>query len=226
MKYKNTTTIYALLLTGLLSTSAFADKNWEVRVGYGHVGLGDVQKNGNSLTVGGGAVPPLDAGAANNKTLLFDISRRIGDTKWKGRFFGGIPPEATLKVSHTGAGLPPVGTKLGKISYAPAVLSATYDLPKLGKIQPYIGGGINYTIVYNEKDGLLKNVQVSNGVAPVVQIGADMEVAKGWTVGLDVRKIFLDVDATANLGTSTGAPVAVDLQVDPLVVMLSVGKSF
>ena len=220
-----TATISTLILTGLLSTPVFADKNWEVRVGYGHVGLSDVQKNGNSLTLGGNPVVPLDAGAANNVTLLFDISRRIGDTKWKGRFFGGIPPQATLKVSKSAAGLPPVGTELGKISYAPAVLSATYDLPKLGKLQPYIGGGINYTIVYNEKDAGLKKLQVSNGVAPVIQVGVDMEVAKGWTVGLDIKKIFLDVDGTGDFGAG-GPPVKVDLQVDPLVVMLSVGKSF
>ena len=218
--------IVSTLAAGLLTTSAFADSSpkWEARVGFGHVGLSDVQKNGNSLTLGGNAIAPLDAGAANNTTLLFDISRRFG-SKWKGRFFGGIPPVATLKVSKSATGLPPVGTKLGKISYAPAVASVTYDLPKLGKIQPYIGGGINYTIVYNEKDAALKRLQVSNGVAPVLQIGADMEVGKGWTVGLDIKKIYLDVDGKGDFGVG-GPPVKVDLQVDPLVVMLSVGKSF
>ena len=216
--------VSTVLIAGLLSGSVYADSNWEVRVGLGNVGLGDVQKNGNSLTLGGNPVVPLDAGASDNKTLLFDISRRFGD-KWKGRFFGGVPPQATLKVSKSAAGLPPVGTKLGKISYAPAVASVTYDLPTLGKIQPYIGGGVNYTIVYNEKDAALKKLQVSNGVAPVVQIGADMKVGKGWTIGLDIKKIFLDVNGTGDFGVG-GPPVKVDLQVDPLVVFLSVGKSF
>jgi outer membrane protein len=204
------------LVAMVISSASFAG-DWEYRVGYGSVNLGDV--SANSVKLNGGVVPGGDATAANNNTLLFDVSRRLGESKWKARFFGGIPPEATLKGAGALAG---VG-KLGKIKYAPAVLSATYDLPKLGKIQPYIGGGVNYTIVFGEKDLALSNLQVSNGLAPVIQIGADMALANGWSVGLDVRKIYLDVDATAKLGADD---VKVDLQVDPLVVFLSVGKTF
>jgi outer membrane protein len=176
----------------------------------------------SAVVKGGGAVVPgLSAEADDNTTLLFDISRKV-TPRWKVRFFGGFPPETTLKKVGSFAGIPN-GTKLGKVTYAPAVLSATYDLPKIGKIQPYVGGGVNYTLVYNEKDKALNKVKVDNGLGAVVQIGADMDMGNNWTVGLDVRKIFVSVDATA--GSPLG-DVAIDLKLDPTIVWLSVGKTF
>jgi outer membrane protein W len=64
---------------------------------------------------------------------------------------------------------------------------------------------------------------VDNGLGSVVQIGADMDMGNNWTVGLDVRKIFVSVDATA--GSPLG-DVAIDLKLDPTIVWLSVGKTF
>src|SRR3546814_5534786 len=73
----------------------------------------------------------------SNNALTFDFGYIINDN-WNARLIVGIPP--TTKV--TGAGtLPPI--LLGRVQYAPTVLSATYNLPQMGLVRPYVGAGIN-----------------------------------------------------------------------------------
>jgi len=200
----------------LLTSSIFANE-WEYRIGVGQAMFDSSAK----VSSGGNIIPGLSAEADDNTTLLFDISYKISDNL-KARLFGGFPPETTLKKVGDFQVLPD-GTELGKVTYAPAVLSLTYDFTKLGNLQPYIGAGVNYTVVYNEKDLLLNDLAVDNGLGSVIQIGADYDLGNSWTVGLDIRKIFVSVDAKA--GSPLG-DVSVDLELDPLIVFLSFGKKF
>lgn len=202
----------------LLSANAFAG-DWAFRVG-----AGQALFNSSAVIKGGaGVIPGLSSEVEDNtKLLLFDISRKVAP-KWKARFFSGfLPPQTTLKKTGSFAGIPN-GTVLGKVNYAPLMLSATYDLPKLGKIQPYIGGGIKYTFVFNEKDKALNKLNVNNGLGTFVQIGADMNLANNWTVGLDIRKVSVSVDVTA--GSPLG-DVSIKQKLDPTIVFFSVGKTF
>jgi outer membrane protein len=142
--------------------------------------------------------------------------------QWTGRFLIGVPPTTTL--TGTGA-LNGTGT-LGKVTYGPAALTATYRLLDLGPVQPYIGAGLNYTIVFKSKDGFISNLDVKSAFGTVAEIGAEMPLADGWSLGLDVRKIFVKTKADGVLPAMGGAAAHAEVRLDPLVVFASIGKRF
>ena len=154
----------ALLACGVFACSAASAQNspWSVRLGAAHVGF-NTQAD---VFLGGVAVPGANAEASNNTTLGLEIGYSLSP-EWTGRLLLGVPPTTTL--TGTGA-LAGTGT-LGRVTYAPAVLSLTYGLGQWGPIKPYVGAGINYTIVFKSEDGFISNLDVKNAFAPVLQLG-------------------------------------------------------
>ncbi|MFM2055726.1 MAG: outer membrane protein precursor [Pseudomonadota bacterium] len=209
----------ALLAAGLLANTAASAQisPWSVRLGAAHVGFStraDVQVNG-------ALVPGADASASSSTTLGMEVSHDF-TPQWTGRFLIGVPPTTTL--TGTGA-LNGTGT-LGKVTYGPAALTATYRLLDLGPVQPYIGAGLNYTIVFKSKDGFISNLDVKSAFGTVAEIGAEMPLADGWSLGLDVRKIFVKTKADGVLPAMGGAAAHAEVRLDPLVVFASIGKRF
>lgn len=217
MKTKMTTT--GLLAAGLLAaTSASAQTSpWTVRLGAVHVRFSaqaDVQVNG-------APVPGADASASSNNSLGLELSYDIAP-RWTARFLIGVPPTTTL--TGTGA-LASAGT-LGKVKYGPAVLSATYTLLDSGPVRPYIGAGLNYTVVFKSQDGFISNLDVKSAFGTVLQVGAEIPLESGWSIGLDARKIFVKTKADGMLPAFGGAAAHADVRLDPLVVFASIGKRF
>lgn len=216
---KTKTTITCLLAAGLLAaTSASAQSSpWAVRLGGVHVGFSaqaDVQVNGTP-------VPGADASASSNNSLGLEVSYDIAP-RWTARFLIGVPPTTTLAGTGVLAG---TGT-LGKVTYGPAVLSATYTLLDSGPVRPYVGAGLNYTMVFRSRDGFISNFDVKSAFGSVLQLGAEIPLDGGWSIGLDVRKIFVKTKADGVLPALGGATAHADVRLDPLVVFASIGKRF
>lgn len=208
-----------MLAATLASTAARAqdDSPWTVRLGAAHVGFSTRAE----VQVGGAPVPGADASASSNTTLGLELAYDLSP-QWTGRFLIGVPPTTTL--TGTGA-LASAGT-LGKVTYGPAVLSATYRPWTTGPVRPYVGAGLNYTIVFRSEDGFISPLDVKNGLGTVLQIGADIPLDGGWSVGIDARKIFVKTQADGRLPAMGGAVAHADVRLDPLVVFLSVGRRF
>lgn len=190
---------------------------WTMRLGAAHVGF----RTKANVTVNGTPVPGADAKASSNTTLALEVNYDLSP-ELKARFLIGVPPTTTL--TGTGA-LAGTGT-LGKVQYGPAVLSLTYALGQLGPVRPYVGAGINYTIVFKSQDGFISNLDVKNAFGTVLQAGFDVPLDGGWSFGLDARKIFLKTKVTGTLPAMGGAAAAADVRLNPLVIFASVGKRF
>lgn len=190
---------------------------WTVRLGAAHVGFStkaDVQANGS-------VVPGAGASASSNTTLGLELTYDV-TPDWTARLLVGVPPTTTL--TGTGA-LSGTGT-LGKVKYGPAVLSATYNLMTSGPVRPYIGAGLNYTIVFKSEDGFISNLDVKSAFGAVAQVGAEFPLSGGWSLAVDARKIFLKTKADGSLPAMGGARAHAEVRLDPLVVFASVGKRF
>nr|WP_245746940.1 OmpW family outer membrane protein [Paraburkholderia lycopersici] len=111
---------------------------------------------------------------------------------------------------------------LGGVGVLPPTLLLQYHFNNAGKVRPYVGAGINYTLFYN--NGLHaggQSVGIENhSWGPALQFGIDFQVTKKMFVNVDVKKIWMHTDATLG-GTPLGT-----LHIDPIIVGLGVGMKF
>ncbi|WP_451993269.1 OmpW/AlkL family protein [Azospirillum argentinense] len=120
---------------------------------------------------------------------------------------------------------------VGKVSLLPPTLTAQYHFFTKERVSPYVGAGINYTWFYDETaarstnaDGFTTNtVDYKNRFGWALQAGVDVALTGNWSLNLDVKKIFLKTDVTANV---SGVPVTSDVKIDPWLIGIGVGYRF
>lgn len=196
------------------TAAALPDPSWYVRVGLGGV----LFDSGATITSSMGPVTGASAHADNNLTALFEVGYFLYDNIAVS-LTGGYPPTTSLNGAGTATAL---GT-LGKVTYGPATLTAHYHFKNFGPIQPYVGAGLGYAIIFNSASGTVQNLSVNGAPAFVLQAGVDYILARNWAVFFDVKKLFLSVDATGTLG---GMPIAADVKLDPLVLFTGITYRF
>ena len=103
-----------------------------------------------------------------------------------------------------------VGTALGDLDLGhvwvlpPTVLLQYHANPK-GRIRPYVGVGLNYTIFYSVDAGDLSTIDYSNGFGYAFQGGVDIGITETWAFNLDVKKIYINSNLSINGGAVTAA---------------------
>lgn len=190
-----------------------------------HLGPASVQfENGGDVNVGGAVVPNASTRATDNSTLGFELGYDLSP-QFSARLTLGIPP--TTNVEGTGnlsasAGVP---QPLAKVTYGPAVLSATWHPLGRSGFSPYVGAGLNYPIIFKVEDQFLVNVHVQSKVGTAIQIGADYAINEKWGLFVDVKKLFTEVDVSANL--PGGGPAATTTaKLNPLIVHAGLSYRF
>ncbi|MDD1450250.1 outer membrane beta-barrel protein [Sphingomonas sp. H160509] len=110
----------------------------------------------------------------------------------------------------------------------PPTLTAQYHLNPTGKVRPYVGAGVNYTIFWNEKasDGLVAavgptDVRMKDSVGWAAQAGVDIDITPKVFLNLDVK--YIDIETTARLRTTAAGTQRVAISLDPLVFGIGLG---
>ncbi|NVJ98181.1 MAG: OmpW family protein [Alphaproteobacteria bacterium] len=119
-----------------------------------------------------------------------------------------------------------VGTALGDLSLGdtwvlPPTLLMQYHFNTEGKVQPYLGAGINYTFFYNAESGDVANIDYDNGFGFALQAGTDFMLDDNWMFNLDVKKLWLNTDVSINDGGVTA-----DVDLNPWVFGVGFGYRF
>jgi outer membrane protein len=154
---------------------------------------------GTSVSVSNRATPTFDAGYYFTKNIATSLT-------------AGVPPKSTMSGQQAVA---PYGN-LGAVRYGPAVLSAHYHFLGLGALQPYVGAGATYLIVFKKHDAAVQDLMVHNSFSPIARAGADYMFSKRWGVYADWWQTWLVVDAHGALeGT---VPVKAHVRLYPTVV--------
>jgi outer membrane protein len=112
------------------------------------------------------------------------------------------------------------GQRIGSFRHLPPTLLAQYHFLPGAQVDPYVGAGINYT--------LISKVDILNGagrlehdsVGAALQAGVDFRIDSKWSVNLDVKKIQIRSDVDIN-----GAHAS-RVKVDPLLLGVGVGYRF
>jgi outer membrane protein len=112
----------------------------------------------------------------------------------------------------------------------PPTLTLQYHLAPKGKVRPYVGAGVNYTIFYAEDassalEGALgpTKVRMSDSAGYALQAGVDLDIGPRTFLNFDIK--YLDIDTTARLSTSSGTS-RVKISINPLIVGVGVGMRF
>lgn len=118
--------------------------------------------------------------------------------------------------------------KLANTWVLPPTLTVQYHFNPEGKIRPYVGAGINYTIFYATKatPGLESavgktHVGLSDSVGWASQAGADFDLTDRLFVNVDVKYISIKTNAT--LSTTAAGVQRVHVNLDPLVFGIGLG---
>ena len=111
---------------------------------------------------------------------------------------------------------------LGDTWVLPPTLTMQYHFTPDNAFSPYIGAGLNYSMFYGEDTATgFNNLKVEGGLGYALQVGTDYWINDNWGLNLDVKKIFLNVDAELNNGA-----VKADVDLDPWVIGTGISYRF
>lgn len=199
--------IISLLIAATLMTggAAMAEESpWLVRVRAVHIDPAD-----KSDSVGG--VGASDRLHVSDKWIPdVDISYFF-TPNWAAELVLTYPQKHTVTLD---------GASIGTFKHLPPTLTAQYHfLP--GKVfNPYVGAGINYTLI--SKVNLLNNGArlEHDSVGLALQAGVDYRIDERWSINVDVKKLQLRSDVTI------GGVKASRVKVDPVLLGVGVGYRF
>jgi outer membrane protein len=112
--------------------------------------------------------------------------------------------------------------ELGRVNLLPPTLTVAWHFNPQGKIRPYFGAGVNYTLFYNSSlQAGGQDVGIRNhSFGPAFQAGVDVQVTKKVFVNADIKKLFIRTDATLD-----GAPIGT-LKINPWILGVGFGVTF
>lgn len=115
------------------------------------------------------------------------------------------------------------GTNIGTFKHLPPSLLLQYHFNPEGTFRPYVGAGLNYTILGSEKMSALGgDVTLENdSFGGVLQLGFDYKISQNVFFNVDVKKIQIRTDVYHSAAGNIG-----ELKVDPLLWGMGVGYRF
>lgn len=181
----------------------FLDKeNWQFRLRAVDI----VPDEDSSVNIGG------EASVSNSAVPEFDITYFFTEN---------IAAElilATAKHDLTYTG----NVDLGNTMILPPTLTLQYHFTPDQPFSPYLGAGLNYSVFYGaDAASGFTDLDVEGGVGYAMQAGFDYWLNDNWGLNVDVKKIFLNVDATLNNGA-----IRADVDLDPWVIGAGVSYKF
>lgn len=115
----------------------------------------------------------------------------------------------TAKNSALGA-----SADVGSVWVLPPTLTLQYHFTNFDSFKPYLGAGVNYTMYYGEDKGApaITGLDVKNAFGWALQAGVDVPISGRWGWNFDVKKLFVNADASINHGA-----IQADIDLDPWI---------
>ncbi|MER3376623.1 MAG: OmpW family outer membrane protein [Allomuricauda sp.] len=130
---------------------------------------------------------------------------------------------ATTKHDVEAVGTAAGDIDLGHVWLLPPTLTGQYHFTG-GDFVPYLGAGLNLTLFYGVDEGpVADDVDYDTAVGYALQGGFDFMLNDKWFLNLDVKKLFLNTDATVNATRALGATVVADVDINPWIFGFGVG---
>lgn len=228
---KRLSILMVLLMTGFygFSQSSQPAEKWRIRlrgVAVMPQESAEIGVIGGDAKISNSFIPELDFTYFFNKNFAAELI--LGTTRHK--------------VNTVGSDLSAIGASksadvnLGKVWLLPPTLTLQYHYP-VGKFNPYVGAGINYTIFYSADAGpTVKDIKYKDKFAFAAQAGVDYDISDKFFINVDLKKIFLSTTATVDASNLTPAaspqlaPVLgstnADVKIKPWLLGVGLGYKF
>lgn len=141
----------------------------------------------------------------------FDIGYRLSPS-WSLELVATIPQEHDVNLKGVG--------EIGSFKHLPPTLLLQYRPQVSDLVQPYIGAGVNYTLIFDDDLAGGAAGLESYSIGPAGQIGVDVKVADRWSVNVDVKHMLLRTDVSV-----AGTEVA-EARLDPWLFSLGLVYAF
>lgn len=187
-----------------------------LRLGYGLV---QYETSGRA-SVFGTPVDNARIAFGEHSSTILEAGWRFAPS-WSLSVLSGLPPTVTLE--GRGA-FEPFG-KLSKVTYGSAMLGLQYHPLQFSRFDPYVGAGIDYTVIFNTSGGSLPGLSVRNSFGPVLQAGFEFGLTENLAFYTDVRKVWLKFRAKATVPDPV-APYPIQVSVTPNPAIFSVGLTY
>ncbi len=189
----------------VLPLTASAESPWSVKAGFSQIN----PKSNNGSLAGGAFEADVSSEVGFTPAIEYKFAPNI-----VGEVLLAIPFKHEVKDTKS-------DTKIASFKHLPPTFTAKYLFTPDAAFSPYVGLGLNYTLVYDEKivlAGAKLRGKDSFGLAATVGFEYRMPNSP-WGVAADLRYINIESDLT--LDTGTGAADIGSLTVDPMVLGLS-----
>ena len=139
---------------------------------------------------------------------------------WSGELVLTYPQRQTVTLEHSALGGP---VAIGTFKHLPPTLTLKYGLMPEEKFRPYVGAGVNVTIIHDvELDvpqvGRLGLDHVS--VGPAAQLGFDYQLSRRWFFNMDAKWLMLRSDVKLE-----GVKIS-EVHIDPYLIGVGIGYRF
>jgi len=190
-----------------LGDSAFSKERFQIRVR----GIGVLPDSGGHTTIGG------EPDADNAYVPEIDFTYFLTENVAAELILATSPHDLKLDNSTLG------NLDLGDTMILPPTLTLQYHFTPDDKFSPYVGAGINYTLPYAEDaaGGAVADLEADGSFGYALQAGMDYWLNDNWGLNLDLKKVWVDVDASINSGAIKG-----EVELDPWIVGTGVSYKF
>lgn len=179
-----------------------------------------VMSPGADLVVDNNLIPELDISYYLTKNIALELILATGS-------------KHDVKIRGDAAGV--VGNQsLGEVDALPPTLTAQWHFNPDQKFDPYVGVGVNYTVMLDRylrgESGAINGNKIKidrDSFGFAVQAGFDVNLDNGWLVNADVKYITLDTDVKLRGPVTGGVWRKIDsLDINPWVIGIGIGKKF
>ncbi|MFP5440142.1 MAG: OmpW/AlkL family protein [Gammaproteobacteria bacterium] len=217
MQYRALKSVLALALVAATPLAgAYEQGQFLARAGYAAVAPNSASDSAL------GDIVEVEDGSSLGIAFTYMVTPAIGI-----EVLGALPFSHDLKTAG-----PLAGVEIGETKHLPPTVSLQW-YPKLeGKLQPYLGAGLNYTVFFDEDTtpelnaalGGATSLELDESLGLALQAGIDYAVNDKWMLNAAVWNIDIDTEADVRVNGVTA--VVVDVEIDPWVYMIGAGYRF
>ncbi len=196
-----------------------------------HVRAINIAPNDDSslVRVDGAGVAGTGVNVDDNMSLDISLGYMMTDN-WAVELLADLSSKHSVSsVGLGGLGVPD-GTDVVDTNVLPPTVFLQYQFNPKGKVRPYLGVGVNYTLFFNDEltgaaQSVLgaSNLDIDSSFGAAAQFGIDWELKNDWSFNVDVKYIQIDTEATFD--TAIGR-ASVDVDINPTVFGIGFGKTF